>query len=136
MGVNFLNLDMAEQRAKEIAEHSAKRENWYIPGQTAIPGDLAEHVMLSGNICAVFCWTVAANDVRRHLSVSVPGKGKLPLPSLIWTLAHLFGFTGAKVEHQLVNFPARSWKFQADDDEGCVVVQEIVKGAAIDATIH
>jgi len=131
MGVSFLHMEKAQERAKEIAEYSEKSENWYKPGETTVPGDLAEHVMLNGSVRAVFCWTHVPDkdhEVRRHLSISVRGEGRYPLPPICWTLAHYFGFTGAEVgAGGLVKDPARSWAFLADEDEGCIVLQEVVK---------
>lgn len=127
--IRLMDLTAAQTAAAIIAEHAAKPENWYRPGQSPIPGDLPSHVLLlPGGIRAVFSWTVAPKDVRRHLSISVVGAPQaFPAPVIAWTLAKCFGFTGAKVESSgVVLQPARSWVFLADREEHCVVVQEVV----------
>lgn len=125
-----LDLTWAQQRAREIVEYASQSENWYRPGPDAIiPGDKPEYVLQGTSVRAVFTWTVSPDDVRRHLSVSVKAEGRAPLPIMVWTLAHYFGFTGAKVdEHGLVQEPAPSWGFMVDEAEDCVVVQEPIHG--------
>ncbi len=128
-----MDLKAARTAAATIAEHAAKLENWYRPGFGRVPGDLAAHVLLlPGGIRAVFSWTVAPKDVRRHLSISVVGAPEsFPSPVIAWTLANFFGFTGGKeTQSGVVLQPAPSWVFLADPDERCVVVQEIVLDAA------
>lgn len=132
MGVAVIVLEQAEQRAKEIAAYAEQSEHWYRPGQTAVPGDLPEHVLLNGNIRAVFCWTVNPEnpaEVYRHMSVSVQAHGRFPQPPMVWTLAHFFGFTSAKLDpkSKVVMHPAASWGYAAKAEEGCVIVHELVK---------
>lgn len=126
--IGVLRLDEAAAKARAIADFAAKRENWYVPNQSPVPGDIADHVLLNGGVRAVFAWTVTPIDVRRHLSVAVGRASGYPQPLLVWTLCHFFGFTGAKVESHTgtVLQPAKSWLFVADEDAGCVVVQEVI----------
>lgn len=129
MNILFLTKD-TEARAKEIAVYAAKPGNWYRPGETlTLPGEHPEYVLVSGTIRAVFTWTRATKSlVIRHMSVSVQG-ANYPNPLTVWTLAHMFGFTGAKPdEHGLVHQPANTWGCFVDKDERCVVVQEKIEG--------
>lgn len=129
--VSALNLNEAEARAKEVAAFAARPENWYKVGEsTWIPGDREEYVLRSLTVRAVFSWTqVAPGDVRRHMTISTMGP-RFPNPMVVWTLAHMFGFTGAKPNAEgLVHEPAKSWAFLPDEKEHCIVVQEKVSDA-------
>lgn len=124
----MLILNDAQERAKEIALFAAKPENWYRIGEsTFIPGDRPEYVLTSGTTRAVFTWTrITETDVRRHMSISVMSRN-YPNPVLVWTLAHMFGFTGSKPDASgVIQEPSKTWAIGIDDDEHCIVVQEKV----------
>ena len=71
------------------------REHHYIPGETNIPGELAQHVLrTSFGYRAVFSYTQVPDGLYRDLSVSVAEKGKWPNPISVYALAECFGFTG------------------------------------------
>lgn len=134
MGVAVLVLEQAAERAKEIVAYAEQPEHWYRPWLSSpVPGDLPEHVLLNGNVRAVFSWTVTPEDpakVHRHMSVSVRAEGRFPQPAMVWTLAHYFGFTGAVVDPKsgVVLQPAPGWGFLANPEEECVVVHEVIEG--------
>lgn len=121
-----LLLNEALGRAKEIRAFAEKPENWYRIGEsTWVPGNRPEFVLGDvGNIRAVFSITWASDvQVLRHLTISAPHA--LPSPLFVWTLAHMFGFTGAKPDDAgLVQKPSATWVFGYDEDERCIVIQE------------
>lgn len=123
--VTALLLHIAEPRAKKIAAFASRPENWYRLGETTeIPGDRPEFVLMSGTIRAVFTWTRTPEDeVFRHMSIGILGSN-LPNPTIVWTVAHMFGFTGAKIEEGLVHEPAQNWMVGLDLQDRCIVVQE------------
>jgi len=128
--MGILILTEAKVRAEEIVAYASQTENWYrMEVSTFVPGDRKEYVLRSGDHRAVFSWTMApTGEVRRHMSVSVPRKGKYPQPIVVWTLAHYFGFTGAELgDGDVVHEPADGWVFAQDEDEGCIVVQQEVE---------
>jgi len=138
MGVIILS--EAKKRAAEIAKFAEQSANWYrIETSTFVPGDRDEYVLLSGDHKAVFTWTMLPTaEVVRHLSVSVPRPGKYPQPLTVWTLAHYFGFTGAKVdpESDTVAEPAEDWIAGVNEGEGALVVyQEVNDGPWVDIQV-
>ncbi len=82
-----------DKRIKEIVEYSQIEANWYRPGQTPIPGDVSDHVLVSGMYLAVFSYTVFRGSVYRMLSVSCAIPGRLPSTGIVTQLAIEFGFT-------------------------------------------
>jgi hypothetical protein len=129
--MGIIILSEAKKRAAEIAAFAEKTENWYLIGaSTFVPGYRDEYTLLSGDHRAVFTWTVLSTaEVVRHLSVSVPRPGRYPQLITIWTLAHYFGFTGAKVdpESDTVREPAADWVAGVNEGEGTFVVYQDVK---------
>lgn len=121
-----LLLNEALGRAKEIVAFAEQPEHWYRIGEsTWVPGDRPEYVLGSaGNIRAVFSITrVSDMEVFRHLTISAPHA--LPSPLFVWTLAHMFGFTGAKPDDAgIVQRPSPTWGFGYDEEEMCIVIQE------------
>lgn len=121
-----LLLNAALERAKEIVAFAEQSANWYRVGKsTWIPGNRPEYVLNNkGNVRAVFSFTwISDDEVYRHLTISAPRA--LPNPIFVWTLAHAFGFKGAKVDPEgLVQRPSVTWNFGFNEDEGCIVVQE------------
>lgn len=124
--MQIFNMTFAARRAQEIVNFAEKPENWYRLGVAPwVPGDRKEFVLSdAGSIRAVFSWTwISDSAMIRHLSVSA--RSGLPQPIIVWTLAHLFGFKGAKLdEHGFVHDPSETWVFDRDEKEGCIVVQE------------
>jgi hypothetical protein len=119
-----------QQQAAKIAEYAADPDHWYKVGEVDwIPGDLAEYVLISGDTRAVFTWTHIFGSLIRHMTVSVSTPKKYPTPEVVWTLAHYFGFTGAKPEDQfqLVKEPAPDWNVGINENEGCIVVQQQIR---------
>lgn len=134
-----------ERAVHQVRAHAEKRENWYRLGISPCPpGDDAFFTVWSLTTKAVFSWTVVGlssdprhpppGTVLRHLTVSVYGENRYPLPEVCFTLAHHFGFTGATPDSTgLYRVPAPTWMIAKDDDEQCIVIQEIVVGVT-DAT--
>ena len=120
-------------RAKEIVAFAEMQKNWYYPGVPgqALPGDNPEHVLKSGTTRAVFSWTRHPEHedvILRHMSVSVQRKGRYPRPIVVWTIAHLFGFTGAEPNDVgVVIKPAPTWQMASDETKHTVVVQESIE---------
>jgi len=126
----FLLTPEVRERAREVAAFARAEANWYRPGDCRLPGDIPGHVLVSGSVRAVFSWTVAPHErgLFRHLSVSVRREGRYPLPQVVWTLAHLLGFTGASPgEGGLVEDPAAAWAFDVNEEESTAVVVERVE---------
>jgi len=125
MGLFILSTEIKEsiQSCQEYAENPI---NWYHPDEpnSTPPGMLHRHTLQSGTIKSVFSWTEQKGEIYRHLSVSTNGRGKYPIPTVVWTLAHLFGFTGggAPDEKGLVAEPGEDWVFMPNAMEGCVIV--------------
>jgi hypothetical protein len=114
----------------ELRAHAEKPENWYRPNNGAVaPGNNQRFVVWAGTTRAVFTWTVAPFGVLRHLSVSVRGEGRYPMPMVVYTLAHHFGFTGATVDEGGFAEQPGPWQeaIDKDVDERCHVVQELVQ---------
>lgn len=129
----FFLTDAVLARAKEVVAFAEKQANWYypgIPGRT-VPGDIPDHILESGTTRAVFSWTKHPEHediILRHMSVSVKRKGRYPRPLVVWTIAHLFGFTGAEPNDVgVVIKPAPTWKMASDETEHTVVVQESIE---------
>jgi len=130
MSVLFLTPEV-EQRVFDLAAYAANHLHWFRPNQSDwSPGDRPEYVLVSGDTKAVFTWTETPEGVLRHLSVSVRTPGKYPNPTVIWTLAHKFGFQGGVPdEHGVVLKPAESWSVGTNEDQRCVVVVQPVPDA-------
>jgi hypothetical protein len=117
--------------AQRIAKYSEHEDHWYRPAAgDPPPGDRPEHVMTVGDVRAVFSWTEDPKDgVFRHLSVSIRGEGNWPPPVLVWSLANMFGFTGANADETgVVKDRAKGWAIDVNDEEQCIVVIERVRG--------
>lgn len=114
--------DDARASAARVLSHAEKHH--YSPGQKP-PGDDDRFVARLGTYRAVFSFTHADGTLWRHLSVSVPAKGKLPNPVAVFTIAKLFGFTG--YDEAAPFKPAPDWGVNVNDDEHCVVVAQALR---------
>ncbi len=112
MSLSLTNVGELELEARRIREHAEKPESYYWPGPgVRAPGDDPRFVFRSGNYTFVFSLTVTSNGMLRHLSVSTSKSGMIPQPVVVWTAAHLLGFTGAtsKAPTGAVTSPADDW---------------------------
>jgi len=119
-----------KEAVARVVEYATHEDHWYRPERgDAPPGDKTEHEVIIGNTRSVFSWTEHPEQgVYRHLSVSVAG-GKWPHPIVVWTLAHMFGFTGAEelADTGVVRDRAEGWGVDVNDEEQCIVVIERVR---------
>ncbi len=126
--------DRTMAAASKVREYAEKREHWYVVdahmhGKTKCPGDMPEHTVIISTYRCVFSYTrIATGQVYRHLSISVPVKGKYPNPVSAYALAQLFGFTGWDLD----TWDGRSQEFPADWSVGknakqqCIVMAQII----------
>ena len=88
---------------------------------------------MTGTVRAVFSWTVIDGGVLRHLSVSSLVGSGVPHPTIILTLAHYFGFTGAT--GAFVSEPPDDWELGIHEHEACAVVAQRVEGRGLFAYV-
>lgn len=116
----FLISPEVKAQARRITEYAATQHHWYrvknglnIDGWT--PGDRPEHILTSGTIRAVFSYTLATTTQTLYRHLSVTNVNGYPQPMVVYTLAHMFGFTGVEPdETDVVMKPAKDWKVQID----------------------
>jgi hypothetical protein len=112
----------------KVVAHALERENYYEPGQSPgqAPGDDARHVVLLNTYRCVFSITKdPEGKLYRHLSISVPARGKYPNPFAVFAIAELFGFTGW--DGRTPEAPPEDWIAGPNPDEQCVVVAQLAK---------
>lgn len=123
--------DFSDETRAQIAQLKATAEqtrHWYVVGQSACPpGDLPRHVLILSQMKCVFSITVmnspAGCQTYRHASFSLPEESgaKTPSPIAIFTVAHMFGFTGGEVspasddDFEVVLSPAKHWLIGVKD---------------------
>jgi hypothetical protein len=130
MGLQILELgDEAKKKVDAIVEFAQQEANWYDPKPGAKPPGLdARYRCFLGTYRCVFSFTIdrRAKKVYRHLSISVPTRGRLPQPPVAVLIAKMFGFTGDAHPDKLVPL---DWMVhvQTDhlvDDDCVVLVQD------------
>lgn len=118
-------------RVKALAARAERRENWYRPGEAAVPGDSPTFREMVGTYKVVFTWTVDPDrKVYRHMTISsLNGRG-LPRPLVVFTIAHWLGFTGAEPARAdgLVLAGNPAWYTNYIDADRCFVVGERIEG--------
>lgn len=118
------------EAAHAVALFAARPENHYRPGPGATPpGLIAKHCLRLGvrsDFRCVFSFTVDKDgSLFRHLSVSVPVRGKLPHPAVTEEIARLFGFKGELLGGE--------WQIATSEEDNCVIVAQRVSGVALAA---
>lgn len=105
-----------------ILTFAEKPENWYRAEEVSwVPGDREGFYGVLDTYRCCYTRSVAKGKHYRHLSVSIPGK-KWPHLHAIYTIATLFGFTGAKTENEISTEPGYTWQMDMNRVEGCIVV--------------
>lgn len=86
------------------------------------------YILSAGDVRAVFSMTqIDPGNIYRHLSVNViyNSESHYPVAEVVYTLAHLFGFTGGKVnESGLVMEKCRDWDIETDESEKTIMVTQ------------
>ncbi len=109
-----------------VLEYASTPANYYVLATAKVPpGDVAEYLMLTGDYKVVYSVTVAKDGMYRHMTVSLQrGDAEYPSPTAVFTIAHMFGFTGADVENGFVVKAADRWRFNINRKDYCIVVVE------------
>jgi hypothetical protein len=107
------------EAAQRLVEYASKPENIYYPGQgVRVPGNDPNHTLQLMDFRCVFSYTGMDGMVWKHLSISVPAKGKLPSPVAVQEIAHLFGIGGTVDEW------AERGHVSPNKAENCIVVAQ------------
>lgn len=115
------------EAAQKVASYASEQAHWYRPGESErSPGDIPEHVLRLGTYRCVFSYTTLNEKVFRHLSISVPVKGKLPNPIAAYEIASLLGFTGWSMQEGEMMLP-KGWQAAAHPKDNCVVLAQEVE---------
>jgi len=139
-------LDMGPAFKAAIARLRAfaeDRANWYYPGMQGLPGDNPGYVLDAGTLRIVFTWTVVEHlgqvGVFRHLSVSTrmraPGSQQLPSRMHTYTVAHLLGFTGARMSGEVAVAPSMTWQIEISGPEAAIPHVMLVERAPAEALV-
>ena len=115
-------------RVKRIVEYAKQPEHWYRVGRAdgvvdPTPGDNPSYTChLPFWFRCVFSFThdVSADKLYRHLSVSVPSRGRLPNVTQVGIIADLFEFSGWINAY---HWPA-DWICDVGNDTPCIVVMQ------------
>lgn len=115
-----------------LVEHASRPENRYKPSVSRwVPGDRKEFVrVIPVDYRLVFTLTELPNgEVYRHMSLSVPRKGKWPNEIVTFTLATMCGFTGGKMQNDMTVGPGSDWRVEIDRQPtrvstGCIVIAQ------------
>lgn len=108
--------------AKAILEYAEKHP--YIANTKPVPGDDENFIGRFNDYTVVFSFTHANGIKYRHLSVSIPARGKFANPITVFTIATMFGFTGWKGG---MPSPPQGWGLEINEAENCVVVAQPIE---------
>lgn len=119
------------------------RAHWYYPWVQGLPGENPGYVLDAGTLRIVFTWTVIdhpeTSGVFRHLSVSTrmgaPGSERLPNQIMTYTVAHLLGFTGARLSGDLAVSPGTTWQIEISGPEAAIPHVMVVERAPSEALL-
>lgn len=122
--MRMLNLnDKNRKMAAAVTTFAERPENWYHPSEHSwCPGDRPEYVTFIDTLRCVYTHTVAKGIHYRHLSVSIEPTTHQPHLTLFFTLATFFGFTGAKMQEDVVVAPGSDWIYSYKTEEHCLVL--------------
>jgi len=113
---------MRPLRSKIALLVSYAQEHHYHPGVDPTPGDNPKFVLNLGAYRCVFTFTESHGRLWKHLSVSIPRKGKFPNPAAAFTLATEFGFTGW--DGVTIDKIPDGWLGDIDDERNCIVLAQ------------
>jgi hypothetical protein len=115
--------DETRAAVAEVVAHAMHEQHYYEPGiSNQPPGDDPRHIVLLNTYRCVFSITRAPDGKPwRHLSISVPRKGKYPNELAVLTIANLFGFIPQWEGHSRI---PEGWTIGPNKDEECVVVAQ------------
>lgn len=124
--------DTTKAAVQKVMDYAQNRAHWYwvdqhMQGKTKCPGGIPEHTVILSTYRCVFSYTrIATGQVYRHLSISVPVKGKYPNSACAFAIAELFGFSGWSFETwdgRSQEFPA-DWSVGKNAEQQCIVMAQ------------
>jgi len=113
-----------EAQIRRVREHAEKLEHIY-RGHGPIPGDDPAFVLTNGMFKVVYSLTQGEGPIVRHISASTSNEGMFPNQITVYTLCHLFGFTGAQgaTEGGTATGPGEDWAIFYDGP--AIAVQQV-----------
>ncbi len=123
--------DAFRAEVMRVVEYASKPAHYYVPALSPFPpGDMPEYTMRAGDYRIVYSVTMTEKATYRHMTVSLTREGaEYPAPISLFTIAHMFGFTGADVQDGFVTEPAKTWMFDVNHEDRCVVLAEPLEAA-------
>lgn len=121
--------DNIKKAVQELVKFASREENWYKIGESKwVPGDRQEYILHMDTYRCVFTNTLMEDKrIFRHLSVSIPKEDMFPNPVVVYEIASMFGFIGAKtsqLQSDIVVGPGDDWLLNASMTENCSVVAQ------------
>lgn len=127
MGLFFLSNDFRDS-VESCREYAERPEHWHhldVP-DAPNPKHDSRHTLQSGDIVCTYSWICRAGQKSRHLLVSSKKAPEKIPPAIVWTVAHLFGFTGGGPENEqgFVHEPGANWEYGPAGDT--IVINQVV----------
>jgi hypothetical protein len=116
--------ESAKAKAARVIAH-AEKNHYFLGKTTTPPGDDERFVAHLNDYRAVFSFTHSDGTIFRHLSISVPARGRFPHQAAAFTIADLFGFTGW--DHQTIDKLPEGWIGVTHED--CLVLAQEIANA-------
>ena len=119
-------------RVAKVVDYAWREENHYeLYRSNFIPGECKPFVTHLNSYRCVFTISIINGMRFRHLSISVPGRGKVAHPVVVFTIAMLFGFTHHDIDadafaagNDFPTTPGDKWMVGQNEAENTIVVAE------------
>ena len=123
MGVLVLS-EPNKEALHSLVAFASRPENYFMIGADWVPGDRPDYVRIVDSYRVVFTVSVGLEgNLFRHMTLSAR-MGKLPNPTVVFTLATWCGFEGGIEENGVTVKPGADWLMGVHEKELCVVIAQ------------
>jgi hypothetical protein len=123
--------DAAIRKVREVLEYAEAHP--YRPGDKT-PGDAVGHVAFLNRYRVVFTFTHVEGIVFRHITISMPERGKFPHPIAAFTIAVVFGFTGWSTE--MGEQAPKDWRIGINELDNCITIVQPMRSDVAKSEIN
>jgi hypothetical protein len=128
MSTNLIIDKGARQALENLARFANDPAALYDPYVSRFSPDECEEYALhiNGYRVSYYIKKGYPGELFRCITVRTPVPGKVPNPTIVFTLASLLGFEGGVECDNLTYYPGRSWRYEADPEESVAWVVQLL----------
>lgn len=109
-----------------LRQYAEKFENWSVVRNDSVELNAFSVQSGSADVEGCYAMVIHEGDLLRYMKIRATGLDLLDSPEIMFTIAHMLGYTGAQCVNGQVEDPPDSWLFSPGSTDNSFIVQQKV----------